>query len=170
MKKIFLLLSIVSVLGLTGCSNDDDRTDFDTYPETFNTPPLSFTPDQNGRYSYLVTLNPPILESDVVSVYRKTVDDGFTVWEPIPTTLYLPNGSNPDLEIDYRFNFTTQDVQLYMQATFDLATAPQYTQNQVFKIVLIPGYVAKNLNSYDYDVVMAALKEAKAGREIETIK
>ena len=171
MKKIFLLLSIVSVFGLTGCNSDDDKTDFDTYPEVFDTQPLSFTPDQNGRYSALVTLNPAILGTDVVSVYRRTTDDGFTVWEPIPTTLYLPNGNAEDLEIDYRFNFTTNDVQLYMQSTFDLATAPSYTQNQVFRIVLIPGYIAQNLDTNNYDAVMSAVKDANNGAvTIKTIK
>lgn len=170
MKKIFLLLSIVSVFGLTGCNNDDDKTDFDTYPEVFDTNPVTFSPDNTGRYSVVVPLTPNILSTDVVSVYRKTVDLGTTVWEPIPTTLYIPNGDNDDLEVDYKFNFTTQDVLLYMQATFDL-TGSQYTQNQVFRIVLIPGYIAQSLDTNNYDAVMSAVKEANNGSvEIKTIK
>lgn len=172
MKKIFLLLSIVSVFGLTSCNNDDD-VDYDTYPEVFDTPPVTFSPN-NGRYEAIVPLNPNILSTDVVTVYRRTVDNGTTVWEPIPTTLYIPNVNNPnvDLEVDYNFNFTTTDVLLYMQATLDLATTPQYTQNQIFRIVLIPGYVAKNLDTNNYNAVMSAIKEANNGTpvQIKTIK
>ncbi|MDV6170070.1 hypothetical protein R1T16_16650 [Flavobacterium sp. DG1-102-2] len=173
MKKIFLLLSIVSVFGLTGCSNDDDVVvsgDGDTYPEVFDTAAINFTPDENGRYSALVPLDPAILSSDVVLVYRRVVDDGFTVWQPIPDTVYLPNGTEPDLEIDYKFNFTTTDVLLYMQSTFALSTVPQYTNGQVFRIVLVPGYIAQNLDNTNYDTVMSAVKEANGSVEIQTIK
>lgn len=170
MKKIFLLLSIVSVFGLTACSNDDDNVDHDTFPEVFDTKPINFTPDVNGRYSALVPLQPNILSSDVVLVYRRANDDGFNVWQPIPRTIFLPNGTNPDLEIDYDFNFTTTDVLLYMGATFNLNTAPLYTQNQVFRIVLVPGFIAKNLDTNNYDAVMSALEKENGKIEIQTIK
>lgn len=171
MKKIFLLLSIVSIFGLTACSSDDDNNvDHDTFPEVFDTKPINFTPDVNGRYSALVPLQPNILSSDVVLVYRRANDDGFNVWQPIPRTIFLPNGTNPDLEIDYDFNFTTTDVLLYMGATFNLNTAPLYTQNQVFRIVLVPGFIAKNLDTNNYDAVMSALEKENRKIEIQTIK
>lgn len=175
MKKIVLLLSIVSVFGLAGCSNDDDYAgnyvDYDTYPEVFDTLPITFSPDENGRYSSVVVLDPPILDTDVVAVYRRTNDSGFNVWEPIPRTIYIPNGTAPDLEVDYDFNFTTTDVLLYMQSTFDLSGSPQFTTGQVFRIVLIPGYIAKDLDVNNYDAVMSAVGEANNGSvQIKTIK
>lgn len=170
MKKIFLLLSIVSVFGLTACSNDDDYVDHDTFPEVFDTQLINFIPSGPNRYSVVVPLQPNILNSDVVLVYRRTNDDGFTVWQPIPRTIFLPNGTNPDLEVDYDFNFTTTDVLLYMTGTVDLATVPQLTQNQVFRIVLVPGFIAKNLDTNNYDAVMSALNKENGKIEIQTIK
>ena len=76
----------------------------------------------------------------MVLVYRETVDEGTVVWQPIPRTLYLGGGD----EVDYDFNFTQTDVLLLMDATFDLALAPEFTQNQVFRIVLVPGWVAQS--------------------------
>ena len=158
MKKILLLFSAVGMLTLTGCNNDDNG-DGDTYSEVFDLVDVDFTPDENGRYSALVPLDPMIYDSDVVLVYREVVDNGFIVWQQIPRTVFLDNGE----EVDYDFNFTTEDVLLYMGSTYDLSETPQFTQNQVFRIVLVPGYFANTIDTNDYDAVMNALEEKNGG-------
>jgi len=169
MKKIFLLLSIVSVFGLTGCNNDDDRVDSDTIGRTIDKT-VSLVYNANTlKYNNLLILDSPMFDSDVVLVYRKTTDDeGFTVFQQIPRTLYLANGQ----ELDYDFNFTANDILLTADANFDLSTAPQFTQNQTYRIVLVPSDFAANLSNNDYDTVMSAIKEANNGvpTQIKTIK
>jgi hypothetical protein len=135
MKKILLLFSAVGLFSLTACDNDDNYGDGDTIAEVFEVANVDFNAND---YSVVVSLDPQIYSSDMVLVYRLTddPDTSLDVWELIPRTLYMSNGD----EIDYDYNFTTEDVLLYMGAAGDLADYPEYTQNQVFRIVIIPGY------------------------------
>lgn len=167
MKKIFLLLSIVSIFGLTACSNDDDHVDRDTYPETFETKPITFIESQPGVSEVVVPLVPKILASDVVLVYRLSgVNNlGNDIWEPIPTSYDLTQG-----RLNFNFDFSQDDVVIYLNTNFSFSLRPDFTTNQIFKIALVPGFVAKDLKSNDYDTVMNALEKAKGKVEIETIK
>jgi len=170
MKKIFLLLSIVTVLGLTGCSKDDDnRVDNDTYSEVFEPDPINFLPDVNGDYTVVVPLNPKIYSSDVVLVYRLsgTNNLGNDIWEPIPTDYNLSQGG-----LSYYFDFSQDDVAIYLQASFDPALRPDFSRNQIFRIVIVPGYFSKTIDVNNYDAVMSALAEKKGvdSIEIKTIK
>lgn len=158
MKKIFLLFSAVGLLSLTGCTNDDDNYgDGDTIAEVFEVSNVDFT--ASGDYEALVPLDPAIYNSDMILVYRLTddPDTSLDVWELIPRTLYMDNGD----EIDYDYNFTTEDVLLYMGALGNLDDYPELTQNQVFRIVIIPGYgsnfrtSANAMDQFkDYDAVV----------------
>lgn len=158
MKKIFLFLAVASTAFFTSCVSDDDATtyvDNDTYAESFEIT-RNFTAG-NG-YSNFVVLDPPIFASDVVLVYRRTVVDGFSVWQQIPRTVYPVSGG----EVDYDFNFDTEGVEIFMtQEGADLSALPQYTLDQTFKIVLIPAFVAQNVDTNDFDAVMSALEDYK---------
>lgn len=165
MKKIFLLLSIVGVFGLTSCESDDDL-DYDTYPEIFEVDNVNFI--ASGNFEAIIPLDPPIYSTDVVMVYRLSGVNNFgnDIWEPIPTTYNLNEG-----QLDYNFDFSQDDVVIYLDATFDPMLRQDFSLNQVFRIVLVPGYVAENLNSNDYDTVMSAVKDANNGSvQIKTIK
>ncbi len=168
MKKIFLLLSIVSVFGLTGCNNDDDIVtgDGDTYPEVFEVTNINFI--ASGEFQVVIPLDPVIYSSDVVLVYRLAGTNNFgnDIWEPIPTTYNLAEG-----ELNYNFDFSQDDVVIYLDATFDPMLRQDFSLNQVFRIVLVPGYVAQNLDTNNYDAVMSAVKDANNGTvSIKTIK
>lgn len=172
MKKIFLLLSIVSVFGLTGCNNDDDVVavgDGDTISEVFETnPPVNFFPDGNGVYQVLVPLNPKIYSSDVILVYRLSGQNnlGNDIWEPIPTNYNLNEGT-----LSYYFDFSQDEVVIYLESSFDPGLRTDFSRNQIFRIVIVPGYVAQNLSGNDYETVMSAVKETNNGSvEIKTIK
>lgn len=156
MKKIFLFLAVASAAVFTGCSNDDNvgtYVDNDTYSEVFERN-ITFT---GPNYSAVVPLTPAIYDSDVILVYRRAVDNtGVTVWQPIPRTIYFDNGG----ELDYDFNFTSGDVQIFMQNNnlVDLSTVPAYTQNQTFRIVIVPGYFSGTVDVNNYDAVIHALE------------
>jgi len=147
MKKILLLFSAVGLLSLTGCNNDDNF-DQDTIAEVFEVANVDFNPND---YSVVLPLDPSLYSGDMILVYRLTddPDTDLDVWQLIPRTLYFDNGD----EIDYDYNFTQEDVLLYMGANFDLPDVDAaYTQDQVFRIVIIPGNGSnfrKNANSLD---------------------
>jgi len=163
MKKIFLFLAVASTAFFTSCNNDDDinnsYVDNDTYAESFDVN-VNLTLDNTGRYSVLVPLNPPIFNSDVVLVYRRMIDnDGFTVWQPIPNTIFL-GGTD---EVNYDFNFRSNDVSIIADGTINLAANPQFTLNQTFRVVLVPAFVAQNVDTDNIDAVMSAVHEYNNG-------
>lgn len=162
MKKIFLLLSIVSVLGLTSCGSDDIGPD--TYPEVFEVDNVNFI--ASGDFQALIPLEPKIYSTDVVLVYRLagTNQLGNDIWEPIPTTYNLPEG-----QLDYNFDFSQDDVVIYLDTDFDPMLRQDFSLNQVFRIVLVPAWMAKDLNTNDYDAVMSAVKDQKGSVEIQMI-
>ena len=165
MKKILLLFAALGSLTLSSCNNDDDfvAVDNDTIAEVFELSNIDFALEPGtGRYTVLYPLDPNIVESDVVLVYRIVNDEGFLVKQPIPRTLYLDG----DDEIDYDFNFSSEDILFIMDANFDLADAPAYTQNQSFRVAIVPGYFSSTVDVNDYDAVMAALKSKNGGKEI----
>lgn len=165
MKKIFLFLAMAGMAAFTtGCSNDDD-VDRDTISEVFERT-VTFS---GPNFSAVVPLNPTIFDSDVILVYRRTVDvDGFAVWQSIPRTIYFDNGG----EIDYDFNFTLGDVQIFMQSNglADLNNLPAYTQNQRFRIVIVPGYFANTIDTSDYNAVINALEQNGGNTHVQTIE
>ena len=97
-----------------------------------------------------------VLESDVVLVYwLELVDDGTDVWNLIPQTIYFEDG-----EFQYNYNHTDFDVNIYLQGNIDLGTlGERYTQDQIFKIVVLPVDYAQdnNLDVSDYQSVKTSL-------------
>jgi hypothetical protein len=87
-----------------------------------------------------------VLESDVVLVYRlwETVQEGtqrIPVWRLLPQTVFLPQGL-----MQYNFDHTFLDVSIFVDAQFGLSTlATQWTQNQTFRVVIIPADFGRNL-------------------------
>jgi hypothetical protein len=161
MKKITLLLAFIGMIGLTSCVREEvvveDVHDQDTISEVFEVT-RSFSPG-NG-YSSLVTLNPAIYDSDVVLVYLLwDVDGGTPIWRLMPQTVQLNEG-----DLQYNYDFTPYDVNLFMSsADFDLGIlGSQWTQNQTFRIVIVPGYFSKTVDVKNYDAVVAKLKIAES--------
>ena len=167
MKKIFLLLAFAGTAAFTSCTSDDDGrvyNDNDTISEVIQTPPLTF--NAAGEFSKVVEFNGPTYDSDVVLVYRLTTEDNLNVWQQIPRTIFLDN----DGEVDYDFNFTEQDVRIFMQSNefADLNTLPGLTNNQVFRVVRVPGYFVNGVDVNNYDAVMSAVQAN--GNEVPVIE
>ncbi len=158
MKKIFTLLFLTTFL-FSSCVNDDD-VDFDTIGQTFE-----FTTTFNGANGYAdrFFFNQNIIDSDVVLVYRlEAVDNGLDVWEPLPTgSVFFFNESTGAIEgfLYYRFNFTIGDVDIILESDAPDLAGPEFTNNQTFRIVVVPADFAENtdINLLDFNEVQSAL-------------
>ncbi|MGV1013168.1 MAG: hypothetical protein ACOYBS_12050 [Flavobacterium sp.] len=157
MKKFTLLFAIIGMLTFQSCTVNDttpiNTTDNDTISEVWE-----FTRSFNttNNFSNLITFPHTIYASDMVLVYRlSAVTGGTDVWKLLPETYYFNNGT---LDFRYDFDFTQYDASIFMEG-FDLAgVSAAYRTNQVFRIVVIPGYFGnKNTNNVDFNDYNAVL-------------
>ena len=164
MKKITLFLVFIGMMTLQSCevTEINDTVDNDTISEVFE---VTTSFNSNNNYSTLVTFNPPIYSSDVVLVYHlyDTVN-GEDIWKLMPQTYYFSDGG----ELDFNFDYTRYNVNIFLSANFSLNTLPSsWTQNQTFRIAVIPANFAATVNKNNIDAVMSALKVDKT--EIQKI-
>lgn len=167
MRKILPILTLAfASFFIYSCDNNDDEVvtvDNTVYAQVRDVTG-TFTIGNNFRISQGLS----IPATDVVLVYRNvgTGSGANAVWQLIPKTYYLDdNLAFPaNRELDYNFDFTTQDVEIRTEANFNQATqmtgteATQYLNNQTFRIVLIPAVSGKNTNSVDTSDYNAVVK------------
>lgn len=161
MKRILLFLAVVGLTTLSSCDGDrgpqgpPGPSDGDTIAEVFELQNVNFQLNQNNEYTIFQNLNPVIFDSDNILIYRMagTINAQTPVWQLIPRTLFLDEG-----ELDYDFDFSRVDFTIYAGGTYNIATTPQFIQNQTFRIVIVPGYFSKNseLDFNDYNSVIKA--------------
>ena len=154
MKKITLLLVFIGMMTLQSCT----VAEVEPAPisEVFEVT-TSFTP--NNDYSSLIDFNPPIFASDAVLVYHlyDTVN-GEDIWRLMPQTYFIGQGG----ELDFNFDYTRFNVNIFLSANFDLNTLPPtWTQNQTFRIVIIPANFANTVNKNNITEVLFALNVNK---------
>lgn len=161
MKRILLFLSVIGLTTLASCDGDRGPqgpagpSDGDTIAEVFELQNVNFQLNQNNEYTIYQQLNPVIFDSDNILMYRMagTINSNTPVWQLIPRTLFLNEG-----ELDYDYDFSAVDFTIYAGGTYNLATTPQFIQNQTFRIVIIPGYFSKNA-SLDFNDYNSVIKE-----------
>jgi hypothetical protein len=161
MKKITLFLVFIGMMTLQSCEVND-TVDNDTISEVFE---VTTSFNSNNNYSRLVAFNPPIYSSDIVLVYHlyDTVN-GEDIWKLMPQTYYFSDGG----ELDFNFDYTRNNVNIFLTANFGLNTLPSsWTQDQTFRIAIIPANFATTVNKNNIDAVMSALKVNKT--EIQKI-
>jgi hypothetical protein len=102
-----------------------------------------------------VALNPSIYSSDVVLVYRLSgTYQGRDVWKLLPETHYFNDGT---IDFGYNFDFTRNDVNIYLIGNNLQTVSDQYRVNQVLRIVIVPGAFSADLKTSNYADVMARL-------------
>ena len=102
-----------------------------------------------------------VFESDVVLVYllwdqtTDADDQPVDIWRLLPQTRILDQGL-----LQYNYDFTFFDVNIFLEADFDLGTLlPGDTDNQVFRIAILPAELlaGSRLDRSNIKAVMNAL-------------
>ncbi|HEY4538917.1 MAG TPA: hypothetical protein VIG94_02775 [Faecalibacter sp.] len=149
MKRILsiFMVALMGVFITVSCTDDDgvSYVDNDTISDVYDLKNVSFDYDQG--YYLLRNFTRPLYDSDVVLVYRQTnAANSQPVWKLLPNTIYFNDGN----ELDYTFDFSKNDVQIYVDATFDLANS-EYIKNQTFRVVVVPANYGRSATPLDYN-------------------
>jgi len=99
--------------------------------------------------------NVEVFDTDVVVAYILTdIIDGLDVWEPLPQTLFLG-----DEILLYGFNYTVGDILFFLDGTVDMNNlSPDFTDNIIFRIAILPADMAENVNINSLESVMSAIQ------------
>lgn len=160
MKKVIALIAVIGMFGLQGCTGPEGvpgpAGQDGLLSEVFELKNINFAYNIDDGFTIYKKLTPVIYDSDVILIYRLsgTINSTTPIWQLIPRTLFLSQGN----ELDYDFDFSKEDFTIYAKGNYDLATTPQYLNNQTFRIVIVPGSFSTTLNTSDYAAVMATLK------------
>lgn len=169
MKKYLILsLSLLAVL-LISCTNDDNNnfvdTDTDTIGQTFEVGNIDFetTDGFQANVNVVVPNSIVVFNSDVPLVFVLdpilTAENGVDVFEPLPRTFFFNNGGFAQ----YRFNFIFDeqigifDLDLILESDDFDALGNDFTQNQVFRIVVVPAEFAQTHSTDNLDTVLSEL-------------
>lgn len=164
MKKLLLVCVSIGLFFLQSCSITEDNTGIPgpqgppgldaEIAEVFELKNFNFGYNIEDGYHIYQKLTPKIFASDVILIYRLsgTIDSNTPIWQPIPRTLFLPQG-----ELDYDFDFSREDFTIYAGGNYNLNLTPQYLNNQTFRIVIVPGNFSTLVDKNNYNAVISEL-------------
>ncbi|MEJ6791166.1 MAG: hypothetical protein QNK89_00090 [Lacinutrix sp.] len=153
MKCLVTLLSVFAFL-LTSCEGPQGPPGFDGLNGAIiasSSFEIELDFNNANNYEFFEAYGFDVLQSDVTLVYVlwETLN-GQDIWRLMPQTVYFDDG-----ELIYNYDFTQTDVRFFLDGTTDFSLLDaSYTQNQVFRVVVVP---ADNVGRVDYtnlDAVM----------------
>jgi len=166
MKKILLPLFCFTFL-LVSCVDDDiDDVDFDTIGQTFEIDNVNFISNNgfSASVNVVVPNNIDVFESDVPLVFildpdATAANGGIEVFEPLPRSFFFADGGFAQ----YRFNFVFDDntgifdLDLILESDDFSLLSNGFTQNQIFRIVIVPSAFAESNDTNDLNTVLSKL-------------
>lgn len=160
----FAVIILTSCEGVPGPPGYDGIDGFDG--ETLIGSIFEIQGDFTNQNDYILYFEFPndfeIYDGDVVLVYilweQAETNDGGTldVWRLLPQTVVLDEGV-----LQYNFDYTLADVQIFLEGTIDLSTLlPAEANDQIFRIAVLPAAFAKNksIDISDLNLLMKSLK------------
>lgn len=142
MKKIFLLLTLVSVVIFTSCTKEETIVEENFFlAQTFETTTTLRLNQDNIYVTNEIGFPFTVFESDAVLSYRLEGqdDEGFDIWTQLPNNFFLGNG---DI-IQYVHLHTFTYVQVLIDGSYNPNTLNTvFTDNQTFRFVVVPSEFA----------------------------
>ena len=114
--------------------------------------------NSQGNFGFVDPYGFDILESDKVLIYMLsgTDDESRDIWRLLPQNYYVQQGI-----FTYNYDFTLTNYSVFLESNFDLNTlTPEYTDNQVFRVLIIPADridVEARIDYSDHDAVLGML-------------
>ena len=158
MKNILSLVSVFALL-LTACEGEQGPPGFDGLDgldgEIIASSAFEIEVDFNtaNNFEYIESYGFNVLPSDVTLVYIlwDTIN-GQDIWRLMPQTITFDDGS-----LVYNFDFTQEDVRFFLDGTVDFNTLDDvWTQDQVFRVVVVPADNIGGINLSNIDAVLSA--------------
>ncbi len=105
----------------------------------------------NNNYEFVEPYGFDVFPADVTLVYiRWEVIDGQEIWRLIPQNVIFQEGT-----LIYNYDFTQEDVRFFLDGTIDFGILDSsYTQNQVFRVVVVPADNVDGIDISDFNTVM----------------
>ncbi|GAA4299904.1 hypothetical protein [Aestuariibaculum suncheonense] len=107
-----------------------------------------------NNYEYFESYGFTVYPSDVVMVYISwETDNGQDIWRALPQTTFFNEGA-----LIYNFDFTQDNVRFFLDGDIDFSLlGSEWTQNQVFRVVVIPAENVDGLDLNNYNQVIETL-------------
>jgi hypothetical protein len=155
MKKILSLVAITALL-FTACEGDQgppgpQGNNGNIIASSAFEIEVDFNAENNFEYFEAYGFN--VLPSDVTLVYIlwETIN-GDNIWRLTPQTVPFDDG-----DLVYNFDFTRTDVRLFLDGTTNFNTlGAEWTQNQVFRVVVVPADNVDGMDVSNLNAVMQA--------------
>jgi hypothetical protein len=158
MKKIITLLAVFGIMVFSSCEGPPGPPGIPgqdgLIAEAIEITNVSFT--ASNSFGVFKTFGVPIYASDMVLVYRlSAIVNGTDVWSLLPETHYFNDGT---LDFSYDFDFTRNDVNIFLVGNNLGTVSDQFRINQIFRIVIIPANLVNGIDKKNYNAVMSTLK------------
>lgn len=150
MKRISSFITVFALL-LTACEGDPGRDGLDGAIIVSSAFEITLDFNDINNYEFIEAYGFEVLPTDVTLVYIlwETLN-GQDIWRLMPQIAEFDNGN-----LVYNYDFTQTDVRFFLDGSIDFTLLDDtYTQNQVFRVVVVP---ADNVGRFDYsnlDIVM----------------
>ncbi|WGD34679.1 hypothetical protein [Olleya sp. YS] len=156
MKRIASVVSVL-VLLLTSCTGPEGPPGFDgvdgglIVSSAFE---IELDFNANTNYEFIEPYGFYIYPSDVTLVYILwETADGQDIWRLLPQNVFFDDNT----VLTYNFDFTQDDVRFFLDGSTNLDTlGSEWTQNQVFRVVVVP---ADNVGRIDYSDINNVMQQ-----------
>jgi len=157
MKRLLPLFTVFALI-FTSCEGPQGPPGFDGFDgldgEIIASSAFEIVIDFNtaNDFEYIEAYGFSVLPSDVTLVYIlwDTVN-GQDIWRLMPQTAYFDDDTN----LVYNFDFTQDDVRFFLDGTTDFSTLDDvWTQDQVFRVVVVPADNVDGIDVSDINAVM----------------